>query len=81
MQAAIEAAGYATLNVGYASRSKPLEALAEDIHPAQVSVENTKLDGMADHVIVGTSHPWLVRNGPAIAQIIAFLRDGKFRRS
>src|SRR6478735_8760749 len=33
MQIAIEAAGYATLNIGYASRSKPLEALAEDIHP------------------------------------------------
>jgi pimeloyl-ACP methyl ester carboxylesterase len=34
MQAAVEAAGYAALNVGYASRSKALEALAEDIHPA-----------------------------------------------
>ena len=34
MQAAVEAAGYTTLNVGYASRSKALEALAEDIHPA-----------------------------------------------
>src|SRR6478672_4832823 len=34
MQASVEAAGYATLNVGYASRSKALEALAEDIHPA-----------------------------------------------
>lgn len=34
MQTALEAAGFATLNVGYASRSKPIEALAEDIHPA-----------------------------------------------
>jgi pimeloyl-ACP methyl ester carboxylesterase len=195
MQAAVEAAGYATLNVGYASRSKALEALAEDIHPAverfaeslegsvhfvchsmggllarvyvarhrpkrlgrvvmlgtpnggseiadrlkhigayrawfgpagqqlvtrrdaaisamfppvdypvgiiagnrsvypitsaflprphdgRVSVENTKLDGMADHIVIETSHPWLVRNGPAIAQTIAFLQDGRFRRS
>jgi len=194
MQASVEAAGYATLNVGYASRSKALEALAEDIHPAverfaegldgcvhfvchsmggllariyvarhrpkrlgrvvmlgtpnggseiadrlkhigayrawfgpagqqlgtqrdaavvamfpavdypvgiiagnrsvypitsaflprphdgRVSVENTRLDGMADHIIVETSHPWLVRNGPAIAQTIAFLRDGHFRK-
>ena len=194
MQASVEAAGYATLNVGYASRRKALEALAEDIHPAverfaegldgcvhfvchsmggllariyvarhrpkrlgrvvmlgtpnggseiadrlkhigayrawfgpagqqlgtqrdaavvamfpavdypvgiiagnrsvypitsaflprphdgRVSVENTRLDGMADHIIVETSHPWLVRNGPAIAQTIAFLRDGHFRK-
>lgn len=195
MQAAIEAAGYTTLNIGYASRSKAIEALAEDIHPAiahfnatfegsvhfvghsmggllarvylarhrperlgrvvmlgtpnggseitdrlkrvgayrawfgpagqqlgtqrdaamaamfspvdyptgiiagnrsvdpiasaflprphdgRVSVENTRLDGMVDHIIVATSHPWLVRNGLAIAQTIAFLRDGRFRYS
>jgi pimeloyl-ACP methyl ester carboxylesterase len=195
MQLAIEAAGYATLNIGYASRSKALEALAEDIHPpierfagglggivhfvchsmggllarvylarhrperlgrvvmlgtpnggseiadrlkqvgayrawfgpagqqlgtqrdatiaamfppvdypvgiiacnrsvypitsrflpkphdGRVSVENTKLGGMADHIIVETSHPWLVRNELAIEQTTAFLRDGRFRRS
>ena len=195
MQTALEAAGFATLNVGYASRSKPIEALAEDIHLAierfaegldgsvhfvchsmggllarvyvarhrpqrlgrmvmlgtpnggseiadrlkhigvyrawfgpagqqlvtqrdaavaamfppvdypvgiiagnrsvysissaflpkphdgKVSVENTKLDGMADHIVMETSHPWLVRNGPAIEQTIVFLRDGEFRRS
>lgn len=195
MQTALEAAGFATLNVGYATRSKPIEALAADIHPAverfaesldgsvhfvchsmggllarvyvarhrpqrlgrmvmlgtpnggseiadrlkhigayrawfgpagqqlgtqrdaavaamfpavdypvgiiagnrsvysissaflpkphdgKVSVENTKLDGMADHIVMETSHPWLVRNGPAIEQTIVFLRDGEFRRS
>lgn len=32
MAGALEQAGYATLNLDYASRSKPLEALAEDIH-------------------------------------------------
>jgi pimeloyl-ACP methyl ester carboxylesterase len=194
MQTAIEAAGLATLNVGYASRSKTLEALAEDIHPAidnfaerlegdlhfvghsmgglltrvyiarhrpqrlgrvamlgtpnggseiadrlrnvgtyrawfgpagqqlvtrrdvalaamfppvdypvgiiagnrsidpiasallpkphdgRVSVENTRLDGMADHIVIGTPHPFLPGNALAIAQTIAFLRDGKFNR-
>ncbi|MBO4226318.1 triacylglycerol lipase [Bradyrhizobium neotropicale] len=176
MESAIERAGYTTLNLDYASRRKPLEALAEDIHPAietfagrlggrvhfvchsmggllarvylakhrphnlgrvmmlgtpnggseitdrlknvvlyrafmallppidypvgiiagnrsiypvasaflprphdgRVSVANTKLDGMTDHIVVRTSHPWLVRNDAAIAQTIAFLREGKF---
>jgi triacylglycerol esterase/lipase EstA (alpha/beta hydrolase family) len=192
MQAAIAAEGYATLNLGYASRSKALEVLAEDIHPAierfaegiegsvhfvchsmggllarvylaryrpkrlgrvvmlgtpnggseiadrlknflpyraffgpagqqlgtqrdadidallpridypvgviagnrsiypitsallpkphdgRVSVENTRLDGMADHIVIGASHPWLVRNAEAIAQTIAFLKGGQF---
>jgi hypothetical protein len=195
MQAAIEENRFATLNLGYASRRKPLQALAEDIHPAiarfaediegsihfvghsmgglliraylarhrprrlgrvvmlgapnsrseiadrlkgftayrawfgpaglqlitkrdkdldailppidypvgiiagnrsvdpisstlllpkpndgRVSVENTRLDGMVDHIVIGASHPWLVRNAVAIEQSIAFLRDGRFRR-
>jgi len=192
MQTAIEGEGYATLNLGYASRRKALEALAEDIHPAidrfaggvagsvhfvchsmggllarvylakyrpkrlgrvvmlgtpnggseiadrlksfaayraffgpageqltterdaalnailapvdyrvgiiagnrsiypitstflpkphdgRVSVANTRLDGMTDHIVISTSHPWLVRNGEAIEQTLAFLNDGKF---
>jgi len=195
MQTAAGAAGFATLNIGYESRPKPLEALAEDIHPAiehfaastegpvhfvghsmggllrrvylarhrpprlgrvvmlgtpnggsevadrlkgliayraffgpagqqlgtvrdaalsamlppvdypvgiiagnrsiypvasallpkpndgRVSVEKTKLDGMADHIVIGASHPWLPRNRLAIEQTIAFLRDGRFSRS
>ena len=47
-------------------------------HDGRVSIANTKLEGMADHVVVAASHPWLVRNGEAIAQTIAFLRDGTF---
>src|SRR5262249_53269460 len=34
MQTAIARAGYATLNIDYASRRRALEELAEDIHPA-----------------------------------------------
>ena len=30
-------------------------------------------------IVVATSHPWLVRNDVAIAQTIAFLKNGKFR--
>jgi hypothetical protein len=47
-------------------------------HDGRVSVANTKLDGMADHIVVPASHPWLVRNSVAIAQTIAFLQGGKF---
>jgi pimeloyl-ACP methyl ester carboxylesterase len=47
-------------------------------HDGRVSVENTRLDGMADHIVIGASHPWLVRNGEAIEQTIAFLKGGKF---
>src|SRR6185312_376093 len=50
-------------------------------HDGRVSVENTKLDGMADHIVIGTSHPWLPGNRMAIAQTIAFLMGGKFKCS
>jgi pimeloyl-ACP methyl ester carboxylesterase len=49
-------------------------------HDGRVSVENTKLDGMADHIVIGTSHPWLPGNRLAIKQTIAFLKDERFNR-
>lgn len=34
MERALQRTGYATLNLDYASRKRPIEALVEDIHPA-----------------------------------------------
>ena len=47
----------------------------------RVSVASTKLDGMADHIVIPTAHPFLMRDARAIAQTLAFLRDGKFSAS
>jgi len=44
----------------------------------RVSVQNAMLTGMADHVVVKASHTGLPRHATAIAQTIAFLRDGRF---
>jgi pimeloyl-ACP methyl ester carboxylesterase len=44
----------------------------------RVSVESSKLEGMADHVIVGASHTGLPGHPIAIGQTIAFLRTGRF---
>jgi pimeloyl-ACP methyl ester carboxylesterase len=55
-------------------------ALLPRPHDGRVSVENTKLDGMTDHIVIGSSHPWLVRNRQAIEQTIAFLGEGRFTR-
>ena len=48
-------------------------------HDGRVSVANTRLDRMADHMVVHTAHPWLMRHSVAITQTIAFLRAGKFK--
>ena len=46
----------------------------------KVSVQRTRLDGMADHITVEASHHGLVRHPAVIEQTIAFLRDGRFAR-
>jgi pimeloyl-ACP methyl ester carboxylesterase len=68
--------------VGIVAGNRSIDPLAGSMlpkpHDGRVSVENTMVDGMADHMVVGTSHPWLVRNRVAVAQTIAFLQDGTF---
>jgi pimeloyl-ACP methyl ester carboxylesterase len=47
----------------------------------KVSVERTKLAGMADWLQLPVSHPFIMRNSTAIRQTICFLRAGKFARA
>jgi pimeloyl-ACP methyl ester carboxylesterase len=49
LERALQRRGFATLNLGYASRRKPLDALAEDIHP-QVAAFADGLDGSVHFV-------------------------------
>lgn len=46
----------------------------------KVSVEHAKLAEMTDFLVVDSSHTFIMRDDIVIAQVLAFLREGKFRR-
>ncbi len=46
----------------------------------KVRVEDTKLDGMSDHIVLPHSHTWIQYRRKPIAQVVAFLREGRFTR-
>ena len=44
----------------------------------KVSVERTKVDGMKEHIVVHTTHPFMMRNREVLRRTLYFLRTGSF---
>ncbi len=57
-----------------------LSTMIPGVDDGKVSVENTKLDGMNDHLEMEVTHTFMMRNSSVINQVIHYLRYGKFNR-
>jgi triacylglycerol lipase len=78
------ALGPATFCLGVIAGDRSINPLFSFLIPGSddgmVAVNRTKITGMADHIVIHTTHTFMVYHQTVIKQIVFFLQHGQFER-
>ena len=76
--------GAANFDLGVIAGTRSINLILSTIIPGsddgKVSIENTKIEGMNDHLIMPVTHTFMMRNTAVIEQVVQYLQYGKFSR-